>query len=227
MSEMMEAVDRLYRVRFPERDRERRDQLWAVLCSSFFQRYIRPTDCVLDLACGYGEFIRHISASRKLAVDLNPDSRAALADHDVEFHQAAADKLVGIADGSIDVCFTSNFFEHLATKKVMDDTLLEVRRALRPGGIFIALQPNIKYLAAEYWDFYDHVLPLSHLSAQEAFVKAGFEIDQVVARFLPFTTKSRLPQHPWLVRLYLYMPIAWRVFGRQFLIVGRKPASQI
>lgn len=225
MAEMIEAVDRLYRARFSGEDLKRRDRLWAVLCSSFLQRYVRPTDCVLDLACGYGEFIRHIRAPRKLAVDLNPDSRAALTRHNVEFHQTASDKLAGIADSSVDVCFTSNFFEHLPTKKAMDDTLLEVRRVLRPGGLFIALQPNVKYLAAAYWDFYDHVLPLSHLSTQEAFVKAGFEVDQLIPRFLPFTTKSRLPQHPWLVRLYLQVPIAWRVLGRQFLIVGRKPGA--
>jgi hypothetical protein len=29
-----------------------------------------------------------------------------------------------------------------------------------------------------------------------------------------------LPQHPALVRLYLAVPLAWRVLGRQFLVRG-------
>jgi SAM-dependent methyltransferase len=222
---MIDGIDRLYRARFSENERRQRDRLWETLCVNYFQRYVRPTDTVLDLACGYGEFIRHIEAGRRLAVDLNPDSEQALSGQAIEFNQLSSERLTGIADGTVDVCFTSNFFEHLPSKTAMDNTLLEVRRVLRSGGLFVALQPNIKYLSTAYWDFYDHVLPLSHLSAQEAFLKAGFDVEQLVARFLPFTTKSRLPQSPWLVRLYLRIPVAWRLLGRQFLIVGRKPRS--
>lgn len=218
----MENVERLYRIRFDTAARAQKERLWSILCADFFQRYVRPDDVILDLACGYGEFIRHIRAKRKIAVDLNPDSRGAL-EPDIEFHQTPAHKMECVADQSVDVCFTSNFFEHLPSKQVMDDTLHEVFRVLKPGGRFVALQPNIKYLAKEYWDFYDHVLPLSHLSAQEAFIKSGFEVRQLIDRFLPFTTKSRLPQHPLLVRLYLRLPLVWPIFGRQFLIVGEKP----
>ena len=45
------------------------------------------------------------------------------------------------------------------------------------------------------------------------------------ARFLPYTTKSRFPQHPLLVRAYLAFPPAWLVLGRQTLYVGRRPMS--
>ena len=34
---------------------------------------------------------------------------------------------------------------------------------------------------------------------------------------------ARLPQHPLLVRLYLRLRPSWRLLGRQFLIVGKKP----
>jgi SAM-dependent methyltransferase len=217
----VDDLARLYRVRFPVEERAARDRLWAVLCAHFFQRFVRDGDAVLDLACGYGEFVRNIRAARKVAVDVNPEAAAGLPP-DVEFHLTPADRLTAIGDATIDVCFTSNFFEHLPDKATMDRVLAEVRRVLRPGGRLIALQPNIRYLAGVYWDFYDHLLPLSHLSCREAFEHAGLTVTLLVPRFLPYTTRSRLPQHPGLVRLYLKSPWAWRVLGKQFLIVGEK-----
>ena len=41
-------------------------------------------------------------------------------------------------------------------------------------------------------------------------------------RFLPYTTKSRLPQAPTLVRAYLAVRPAWLLLGRQTLYVGRR-----
>ena len=221
----MQNLDVLYRHRFSARDRERRDRIWRVLCRHFFQRYVRAGDTVLDLACGLGEFSRHIRAARRIAVDLNPDA-AALLPHEVEAHIGDATRLDFLADGSVDVCFTSNFFEHLPSKPDFDRLLAEVLRVLRPGGLLVALQPNVKYAPGDYWDFYDHHLPLSHLSCAEAFAMAGFEVTDLVGRFLPWTTRSLLPQHPLLVRLYLSIRPAWWVLGRQFLIVGRKPGVQ-
>ena len=127
---------------------------------------------------------------------------------------------------TIDVCFTSNLFEHLPSKQALDALLGEVWRVLKPGGLLVAMQPNIKYAPGDYWDFYDHHIPLSHLSCAEAFRLAEFDIDELVARFLPFTTCSPLPKHPLLVRLYLAVRPAWRILGRQFLIVGRKRAAE-
>jgi hypothetical protein len=46
-------------------------------------------------------------------------------------------------------------------------------------------------------------------------------IEHVVARFVPFTTKSVLPQHPWRVRAYVALPLFWKVMGGQFVIIAR------
>lgn len=220
----MEDLDRLYRFRFSEADRESKDRIWKVLCEDYFQQFVPEDAVVLDLACGFGEFSRHIRASRRIAVDLNEDV-ASLLPASVEFHSNSADHLVSIDDETIDVCFTSNFFEHLPDKAAMDRVLTEVGRVLRPGGLFVAMQPNIHYAANIYWDFYDHVLPLSHLSAREGFEKNGFTVEHLVPRFIPWSTKSALPQHPALVRLYLRLPWVWWLFGKHFVITGRKPRA--
>lgn len=217
----MERLDLLYRNRFSDEDRRLRQGIWRVLCQSFFQRYVRNTDTVLELACGFGEFISNIKAARKIAYDLNPEV-ARLLPPDVEFHGKNAKSLEDLAEGEVDVCFVSNFFEHLKSKDEMDEVLQGIHRVLKAGGLLIALQPNIKYAAGDYWDFYDHHLPLSHRSCAEAFLKAGFQVEELVGRFLPFTTLSPLPKHPFFVRLYLAVRPAWHLLGRQFLIVGRR-----
>jgi hypothetical protein len=51
----------------------------------------------------------------------------------------------------------------------------------------------------------------------------GFVVAQVIDRFLPYTTKSRLPKSLFLIRLYLRLPFLWRLFGQQSFIVSRKP----
>jgi SAM-dependent methyltransferase len=222
----MPDLSKLYRFRFREADRVGKMRIWKVLCERFFQPLIGEDRVIVDLACGYGEFINNIRGRKKYAVDLNPDARANVSD-DVEFCLARADAMSAIAEGSVDVVFASNFLEHLRTKEECDRVLAEVRRILRPGGRFVIMGPNIRYLAAQYWDFYDHALPLSHLSLEEGLVQADYEIDRIVPRFLPYTTRTRLPQHPALVALYLKVPLAWRLLGRQFLVVGRKPIGPV
>jgi ubiquinone/menaquinone biosynthesis C-methylase UbiE len=214
------GLKELYAARFSAEERAKKDRIWRVLCEHYFQDLVAPTDTLLDLACGMGEFVRHIRCAHKIAVDLNPEVRDLLPP-DIRYLCAPAHDIPAIASGTVDVCFISNFFEHLESKQAMDAVLEEVRRVLRPGGRLINMQPNVRYEPGRYWDFYDHVLPLSHLSAAEGLAKHGFVIERLIPRFLPFTTKSALPQHPFLVRAYLAFPPAWRLLGGQFLVVAR------
>jgi ubiquinone/menaquinone biosynthesis C-methylase UbiE len=214
------GLESLYRHRFSSAERVRKDQIWQVLCEHYFQQFIGSSDTVLDLACGQGEFIRHIRCGQKIAVDLNAEVAETLGP-EVRFICNAADDLSAIESGTVDCCFVSNFFEHLLTKQQMDGVLTELRRVLKKGGRLICMQPNILYEPGRYWDYYDHVLPLSHRSFAEGLAKNGYEVEKVVSRFVPFTTKTALPTHPLLVRLYLALPMVWKVMGGQFVIVAR------
>ncbi len=221
----MPDLSKLYQFRFLESERAQKMLIWKTLCEQFFQPLIGRDQVVLDLACGYGEFINNIKAKKKYAVDLNSDASQFL-DVDVEFRLARADAISGIDSGTIDVVFTSNFLEHLRTKDECDAVFTEILRILKPGGRFIIMGPNIRYLAAEYWDFYDHYLPLSHLSLEEGLVQAGYDVRQIIPRFLPYSTRSALPQYPVLIKLYLKLPIVWRILGKQFLLTAQKPLSK-
>jgi len=213
-------LSRIYRHRFDADDRDAQDVLWRTLCESFFQQYVGPDDTVLDLGAGSCQFVNNIRAGRKIAVDLNPDTATAAVD--AEFVQAASDDLSSVADGTVDVVFTSNFFEHLPDKAALLRTLAEVHRVLRPGGRLVVLMPNLRYLGGRYWDYFDHKLPLTHASLAEGIELAGLTVERVEPKFLPYTVKSRVPTNAALIRLYLKVPLAWKVLGRQMLLVSRK-----
>lgn len=215
-----EELREIYHRRF-EATRAYRNEVWKVLTSAFFGRYFHPTDSVLDLGCGYGEFINNIQCREKFAMDLNADAAGHL-NVDVKFLFQDCSTEWQLGDATLDLVFTSNFFEHLPDKSALSRTLEQAARCLRPGGKLIAMGPNIKYLPGAYWDFWDHHVALTELSLRESLELRGFIIEKVVDRFLPYTLLDA-PRYPLLLlKAYLKMPIAWRFAGKQFLLIATK-----
>jgi SAM-dependent methyltransferase len=220
MAENAQELSRLYQRRFGQ-TAAYRNRVWQVLTRNFFQRWISPEATVLDLGCGYGEFINNIQAGTKWAMDLNPDAPQHLAKN-VAFLEQDCSTPWQLPENSLDVVFTSNFFEHLPDKRCLRSTLQQAHRSLKTGGRLIALGPNIKYLPGKYWDFFDHHTILTEASLGEALETEGFELEQVVPRFLPYSLVNA-PEYPVaFVKLYLTLPWLWWIKGRQFLVIARK-----
>ena len=221
--ELNAELDRLYAARFHDAERESKARLWRVICQAFFAHYVPEDACVLDLGAGYCDFVNNISARRRIAVDLNPDT-ARFAAPGVEVHQLALEHFSEAVDrGTVDLAFASNVFEHLRGPDALLKVLAEVRTALRPGGRIVIMQPNVRVVGGAFWDFFDHTLPLSERGMTEALEVAGFRVVERRARFLPYTTKSRLPQWAFLVRLYLRFRPAQYLLGKQMLVVAERP----
>ena len=217
------VLQRLYANRFAK-NTGYRDRIWKVLAGEFFSRWILTTDSVLDLGSGYGEFINNVRADHKYAMDLNPDAGKRLSES-VSFLQHDSTQAWPIMANTLDIVFSSNFFEHLPDKAALSTTLQETFRCLKPGGRLIAIGPNIRYLPGHYWDFYDHHVPLTESSLTEALIVTGFNPEVVTGRFLPYTAVNS-PEYPLLfLRLYLAFPFAWPFLGKQFLVVVSKPRN--
>jgi hypothetical protein len=211
----------MYQTRFQSQSEYRRG-VWRILVDGLFRRWIRPTDRVIDLGAGHGEFINAVEAAEKWAIDLNPDCAGSLQPGITHVHQSCADRWP-FADGSIDVVFTSNFFEHLPNKELVRKTCDEAFRTLRSGGSLIAMGPNSRLLPGDYWDFWDHYLPLTERSLAELGRLCGFETAYINAATLPYSMSQGFRPPLWCLRLYLQLPLLWRFFGKQFLVVLRKP----
>lgn len=214
-------LEREYERRFGSR-REYRWRVWTLLTKRVFQRYVADTGSVLELGCGWGEFINQVRAGRRFGMDLNPSSAGRL-DAGIQFLHQDCSQQWPLPEGTLDLVFTSNFFEHLPDKTALGRTLQEAHRCLKRGGRIVCLGPNIRTIPGAYWDFWDHYLPLTELSLAEGLELAGFTIAESRARFLPYTMARDRNPPLWMVSLYLSVPLLWRVLGRQFLVVGVKP----
>jgi SAM-dependent methyltransferase len=221
-----EELQALYAIRFDERDRAWKDAVWQILWRRVFARWVETRGTLLDLGAGYCEFINHAVATRRIAVDLNPETgrRAAAG---VEVRPTSADDLGFLLEGDVDTAFTSNFLEHLSSKESVTRVLREVYRVLKPGGHLILMGPNIRYLAGRYWDFFDHHVPLTDASLCEALVLNGFRLLHVEPKFLPYTVKGSRLRWRWLLELYLWLrPLSSSALGKQFLVVATKPDNR-
>ena len=197
-----------------------RSAIWREICR-YLKRYVPEDSTVLDLGAGYGDFLLHICAEKKYGLE----SSNTLVHHwpnDVKaIIQSALDPFP-INDHVISVVFASNFFEHFLIEECQT-ILTEVLRVLKPGGVLIAIQPNIRLQPGRYYDDYTHKTPFTEVSFCDFLKSLGWRILKYEGRFLPFTIKSPLPKWRWLVRLYLALP--FRLFAGQFLIVAERPSN--
>lgn len=218
----MASLKEIYTRRFTETDAADKDLIWREI-GAYLQRNIPiPADGeVLDIACDRGDFIRNISARGRWATDLR-DVSGHLPEGVRFIHANGMDLHKYLPNSHFDVVFMSNYLEHLPLSEHVIAQLDVARQLAKPGGKVVVLQPNIRLIGGSYWDFIDHQVALTDRSLVEAGELAGLETDRVIRRFLPFTTKSRLPRNPRLVRWYLRFPPAWWVLGKQSLYVGTR-----
>jgi SAM-dependent methyltransferase len=213
-------LTQIYEKRFSGHENYR-NRVWKILIKDFFSKWIKNTYHILDLGCGYGEFINHVSCEVRYAMDLNPKTKSLL-DNGIIFHEQDCSKPWKIDSNSLDLVFTSNFFEHLPNKESLDRTMGEIKNALKPGGRLIAMGPNISVLKGRYWDFWDHHVALSDQALCELLQIYDFTIEQSQSKFLPYNM-VRVKERPlFLVSLYLRFPFLWKIFGKQFLTIAQK-----
>ncbi|MCY7384287.1 MAG: class I SAM-dependent methyltransferase [Microcoleus sp. CAN_BIN18] len=215
-------LKKLYANRFDSRQMQAKVALWKVLIDEFLQDYVPSKSAILDIGGGYCEFINQIRAQEKCLIDLNPDSKL-FANPDVNVLNIDVLNLDDrhFFSKQFDRIFISNFFEHLRNKEELVEIISFCFDALNPGGSLLVIQPNFKYSYKEYYDFIDHQLPITHLALQELLETVGFEIDVMIPRFLPFSTKGR-PASPLLLKVYLKLPFLWRFLGGQMFVKASK-----
>lgn len=215
--------ERLYRFRFRDIDQNERIAVWRQISPHVHELMGRPQK-VLDPAAGRGEFIGSVPAPETWAVD------------EVSYPEAAHKPDTKVVTASIldaelplehfDGIFMSNFLEHLPNQETIATVLEKMRDVMEPGGRIAVMGPNYRFCSRDYWDCADHYVALTDRSIGEHLYAAGFEPTTVIPRYLPYSFRGRLPASPALTRAYLGAPLAWRLLGKQFLVIGRREPNE-
>ena len=195
----------------------KRDLIWQAIAEHLQSNFIDTNDTVIDLGCGYGDFINHVNAKRKIAVDLE-DVEPYLQD-DIEFHRSSVESLSFLDADSVNIVFGSNLLEHLDRAQI-NNTLVEARRILKPTGKIILIQPNFRLCYKNYFDDYTHQTIFTDESLCGLLMSHDYSIVLKKAGYLPFSMQSRLPKSYWLTRAYL--ALGSPIMSKQMLVVGIK-----
>jgi SAM-dependent methyltransferase len=211
--------ERLYEYRFRDIDQGARAAVWSEIAPHVHGLMGNP-QTVLDPAAGRGEFIGSIDAAERWFVD------------EVAYPEAESDPEVKVVTSKImdadlpedhfDGVYASNFLEHLFNQEEIAQFLERMHRVMKSGGRIAIMGPNYRYCADEYWDCADHWVALTHVAIAEHLYAAGFEPVKIVPRYLPYSFRGILPPSRALTRMYLRTPIAWRLLGKQFLVIGQR-----
>jgi len=209
---------RLYEYRFRGIDQAARLGVWEEIAPHVYGLMGSPTK-VLDAAAGRGEFIGSIPAEERWAVDAIAYPEA---ERTVGVKVITANIMEAELPGEyFDGIFISNFLEHLPDQEVISSFLERMRALMVSGGRIAIMGPNYRYCAGEYWDCADHHVALTQVAIAEHLYTAGFEPLRMIPRYLPYSFRGVLPPSKALTRLYLRLPLAWRLLGKQFLVIGR------
>jgi SAM-dependent methyltransferase len=200
----------------------KRRVVWNEVCRHINRYFVLPIFHVLELGCGYGDFIGNMDAKKKTVVEADDYFTEYIRSYGNEIdliHGDVRKVLPGLPSEEYDAVVASNFFEHFSINEV-EIMLKEIRRILSNNGSIIIIQPNYRFCASKYFDDYTHRTAFSHISFSDLLQVAGFKVSVNIPRFLPFSFKSRFPIFGLLVRLYLSLP--FKPMGAQFLIIARK-----
>ncbi|HWQ23242.1 MAG TPA: methyltransferase domain-containing protein [Gaiellaceae bacterium] len=129
--------------RYGEHHRRRRaegDFVFVPERIPFFQAAIGRGRRVLDLGCRSGALTRHLlEGNEVVGLDVDEAALAKAAALGIQTVVADAEEPLPFPDASFDAVVAGELLEHL---RFPDALVAEVRRLLRPGGVFVGSVPN-------------------------------------------------------------------------------------
>jgi SAM-dependent methyltransferase len=106
----------------------------ARLRAEKIQKYVRETDCILEIGIGFGWNLAELRCAKRVGFDIENS----LADSVMRSKITFVEKIEDMPSGSFDVILSHHMLEHVITPA---STLQECHRLLRPGGTLLLFVP--------------------------------------------------------------------------------------
>lgn len=152
-------------------------------------RYAPQRGRVLDYGCGTGHFLAAARGAGWQIAGLEPNAAArAAAAQRVGQPIGAPEDLATLAEGSFDAITLWHVLEHV---HALNDTLAQLVRLLRPGGVLLIAVPNAASFDAQ------------HYGARWA----AYDVPRHLYHFVPATMARLLKKHQLALRATLPMPL--------------------
>jgi tRNA (uracil-5-)-methyltransferase TRM9 len=148
---------------------------------SEFLEYIDENDFVLDVGCGNGRlasFLKdRLPKAKYLGLDNNEQFLKIAKNNNPGSHFIFGDQLeLPIDNETADILFNIRSFHHLPSKKMRLNSLKEMKRVLKKGGIIIITVWNIwqkKYLLQIFSSFLRFIFTLGSYDYNDTFIRWG------------------------------------------------------
>jgi SAM-dependent methyltransferase len=173
-----------------------RRRIFLTLLDRYLEDGSEDTRRILDVGCGTGTMLTYL-ARYGTAEGIDMDADAIEYCHErglTRVSQAGAEHLP-FADGSFGLVTALDVIEHIDDDRA---ALQEVRRVLRPGGIFLVAVPAYRFLWGRQDDINLHKRRYQARELRERLTTAGFEVvrlSYINAVLFPAIAAVRLARH--------------------------------
>jgi SAM-dependent methyltransferase len=183
-----------------------------------FDKFIKPSDCVIDFGCGGGYMLKALTCADKIGIEVNDVARQFALKNGIRTVKDAAE----IEDEWADVIVSDNALEHTLCP------FIELRKLfgkLKTGGRMVFVVPHEKRNPWKENDRNQHLYTWSPMCAGNLFTAAGFKVDEIssIALWPPF--HDTIKKYLGLKLFYLIGKICTALSGKwyQIRVVATKP----
>ena len=190
------------------------NQFGRLYQSQFFRPYCNESKVLLDFGCADGLFLRNLPALRRIGVEANPVAREKcrkLSDIEqcpIELHAS----LEEVKSLSADVVISNHCLEHVLNPY---ESILEIKRILKKGGIFVVMIPFDDWRKSGYFewsphDIDNHLYTWSPKNIGNLITEAGLKVEF-----------SRICKRAWSPKLFwIYHRLGQRFFELSCFILS-------
>ncbi len=160
---------------------------------SFFQKFIKDTDCIAEFGCGGGLLLSKLKCQSKIGIEINPIAR----DYAKKNNISTVESFEKIEDESLDIIISFHALEHCVSPY---EIISAIYRKLKPAGKCICVVPYepLSYVYTKN-DISQHLYIWNQRTLGNLFRMAGFYIRETGTKEVAWPKEWKYMYHEKMV----------------------------